>query len=133
MTGISNLGLGWAKNEKLLKTLSRSGDRRELLRGPTIYGLVFVLCTLLFWRHDPTSIVALMILCGGDGLADVFGRSFGDSYRFRNTKSLIGSIAMFLGGCLFSISYLFYFESLGNFSPSFSTMANIPRVLLINL
>ena len=50
--------------------MSRSGDRRELLRGPTMYGCVFTASTLLFWR-DLTGIMALMCLCFGDASAEI--------------------------------------------------------------
>ena len=31
--------------------MSRSGDRRELLRGPLVYGIIFILSTLFYWRQ----------------------------------------------------------------------------------
>src|SRR3990172_5356623 len=50
-----------------------SGDPRALLRGPLYSGLVFVLCPILFWRPSPVGTLALMLMCGGDGRADVVG------------------------------------------------------------
>ena len=123
--------MGIAKNELLVRTLSRSGDPKEILKGPTIYGLVFVLSTVLFWRNDPKAIVSLMILCGGDGFADIIGRSYGDSFRFSNSKSLVGSLGMFLGGFIFSFIYLRYFEVNGILS--FSTFDNVTQLFIINL
>ena len=117
------------------------------MRGPTIYGLVFVCCTIVFWRKDPTAVVTLMILCGGgkdniieiimmicdiDGLADVVGRMFGHSYRWSNSKSLAGSVAMFLGGFISCLVFLLHFERCGNYE-TFRTMSNIPQLILINL
>jgi dolichol kinase len=52
----------------------RSGRREELLRGPLLYAAVHVAVTLLCWRHSPGGILALSVLCGGDGLAEVVGR-----------------------------------------------------------
>ncbi|KAG2388341.1 hypothetical protein C9374_000505 [Naegleria lovaniensis] len=127
------VGLGLAKNEQLVKTLSRSGDCREILKGPTFYGLAIVASTLAFWRRDVASIVTIMILCGGDGFADVIGRSFGHSTRFSNSKSLMGSIGMFCGGFAFSSLYLYYFEKSGNYGSEFSTLSHLPHLAFINL
>lgn len=34
-----------------VRSMSRSGDRRELLRGPLVYGIIFILSTLFYWRQ----------------------------------------------------------------------------------
>jgi phytol kinase len=47
--------------------VSREGDPRELLRGPLYYVVVMVFCTVLFWRDSPLSIIALAMMCAGDG------------------------------------------------------------------
>lgn len=39
--------------------------------------MVFIVATMLFWRDTPVGIVALMLMCGGDGLADIAGRRWG--------------------------------------------------------
>ena len=39
-----------------------------------MYGLLHVLVTLYFWRASPVGIIALAVLCVGDGLAEVVGR-----------------------------------------------------------
>lgn len=44
------IGLGIVKDEASVKAMSRSGDPREILRGPLYYGLMFVLMTLFFGR-----------------------------------------------------------------------------------
>ena len=69
------IGLGVIKDEASVKAMSRTGDPKEILRGPLFYGIMFVVLTLIFWRDSPTGIVALMMLCGGDGIADLIGRS----------------------------------------------------------
>ena len=71
------VGLGLMKDEAAVKAMTRHGDPKEILRGPLYYGVVFVLCTVLFWRNSPVGILALMLMCGGDGLADVVGRRWG--------------------------------------------------------
>lgn len=108
------IGLGVLKDEDAVQAMSRSGNRRELLYGPLQYGVVFVLTTLLFWTNSPVGIVALMILCGGDGLADVIGRRFGHARLPLNpNKSWAGSIAMLLTGFVLAYAYLALFIGLG--------------------
>jgi len=60
------VGSGVIKDPSAVEAMSRSGDRKEILKGPLFYGLVFVLLTIIFWRNSAVGIVALMILCGGD-------------------------------------------------------------------
>ena len=67
------IGLGIVKDEASVKAMSRTGDRREILRGPLFYGIIFVVMTLLFWKDSPIGMVAVMLMCGGDGLADITG------------------------------------------------------------
>jgi hypothetical protein len=55
--------------------MQRTGQRRELLRGPLLYGLAHACVPLLSWRRSPAGVVAIAVLCGGDGLAEVAGRS----------------------------------------------------------
>ena len=56
------LGLGLLDDPSTVKSLSRSGDRSEILRGPVIYGVTFMVSTLCFWRNSPHGIIALSIL-----------------------------------------------------------------------
>ena len=112
------VGLGLVKDEAAVKAMTRHGDPREILRGPLFYGLVFVICTLVFWRHAPVGILALMVMCGGDGLADVVGRRLGRAkLPFSSEKSWAGSAAMFAGSVLFGFGFLALFNAFGNFTP----------------
>jgi phytol kinase len=112
------VGLGWMRDDKAVKAMTRHGDRREILHGPLFYGIVFVACTIAFWRSVPVGIVALMILCGGDGLADLVGRRWGRAkLPFNREKSWVGSAAMFAGGFLLAIGVTAIFEALGMFAP----------------
>ena len=70
------VGLGIIKDQAAVDAMSRSGDRKEILRGPLFYGIVFVILTIIYWVDSPIGIVALMLLCGGDGLAEIVGRRF---------------------------------------------------------
>jgi len=98
------VGLGVIKDEASVKAMSRSGDRREILRGPLLYGIVFVVMTLLFWKTSPIGIIALMLMCGGDGLADILGRRvISARLPWNNGKSVVGSLGMFIGGWVLAI------------------------------
>ena len=98
------IGIGVIKDEASVKAMSRSGDRREVLRGPLYYGIIFVLLTIIFWKYTPIGVISLMLMCGGDGLADIFGRRWGKRKVLWNKgKSWAGSFGMFLGGWLLSI------------------------------
>ena len=54
--------------------------------------------TVLSWRTSPVGLVALAMMCGGDGLADIAGRNLaGPKLPYNPEKSVIGSFAMLLG------------------------------------
>lgn len=111
------VGTGLVKDPAAVAAMTRHGDQREILRGPLYYGLVFVACTLLFWRHSPVGVTALMLMCGGDGLADVVGRRWGRArLPFNPGKTWAGSLAMFLGGFSFALAFWLLFNSLGLFA-----------------
>jgi phytol kinase len=54
-----------------VQAVTRTGDPREILRGPLYYGLVFIICIIMFWRGSPVGRLALMLMCRGDRLAEV--------------------------------------------------------------
>jgi phytol kinase len=98
------VGTGIMKDPAAIEAMSRSGDRREILRGPLFYGIVFVLLTILFWRDSVIGIVALMILCGGDGLADIAGKRYGEAkLPWSPKKTWAGSAAMMAGGWILAV------------------------------
>jgi phytol kinase len=108
------VGSGLIKDPSAVEAMSRSGDRKEILRGPLYYGIVFVLTTIIFWRNSPIGIVALMILCGGDGLADIIGSFIGgQTLPWSPRKTLIGSLTMFLGGLISSTAIIWVFVRMG--------------------
>lgn len=115
------VGLGKIKDEAAVQALSRTGDPREILYGPLYYGLVFVLLTIIFWLHQPAGIIALMLLCGGDGLAEILGRRFGRArLPWNHEKSWLGSLSFFLGGWLLCI-FVFWAYQLAGVFPDFLT------------
>ncbi len=93
------VGAGVIKDEAAVKAMSRTGDRREILRGPLFYGVVFVAVTLIYWKDSLIGIPALMIMCGGDGIADIVGRRLNSpKLPWSPEKSLAGSLSVFVGG-----------------------------------
>jgi phytol kinase len=71
------------------------------------YVVALVFCTVLFWRDSPLSIIALAMMCAGDGIADIVGRRFGSKkLPYNSDKSWAGSIAMFLFGFVVSLGYV---------------------------
>ncbi len=113
------IGMGVVKDQASVAAMSRHGDPREILRGPLFYGIVFVILTIVYWKDHPAGIVALMLLCGGDGLADIVGRlNRGPRLPWSPGKSVIGSLGMFLGGWLFALAVLAVFYQQGVFAGS---------------
>lgn len=124
------VGTGVIRDEAAVRAMSRSGDRREILRGPLYYGIVFIIITIVFWRATPTGIVALMLMCGGDGLAEIFGRSFGlRKLSWNAEKSWAGSLGMLLGGWIFAAFILVVYVSFGIFESP--VVAYLPTLTVI--
>lgn len=110
------VGAGIIQDKAAVAAMSRSGDRREILRGPLYYGIVFVALTLIYWLDSPIGIIALMILCGGDGLADIIGKRINSkSLPWSPRKTWAGTISVFLGGLIVSLIILSVFQLAGVF------------------
>ncbi|CAI0399904.1 unnamed protein product [Linum tenue] len=108
------IGSGLWKDEATVKSMSRFGDRRELLKGPLYYATTITLACAIWWRTSPIGFAAICNLCAGDGMADIVGRRFGSQKLPHNrNKSVAGSIAMALSGFLASVGYMHYFASFG--------------------
>lgn len=113
------IGLGIIKDEASVKSMSRSGDARELLRGPLFYGIAFVVLTVVFWKDSLVGVVALMLLCGGDGVADLAGRGIRSaSLPWSREKSVAGSLAVFAGGWALAVLVVAIYISAGVFAGS---------------
>ena len=107
------IGTGLMKNESFVASMSRTGDPRELLEGTLYYSIVMVLMTF-FWFYvpstgignaNPTALLIIGCVSGGDGLADIIGRKFGGEKKFGikgSEKTIIGSIGMLVGSILVS-------------------------------
>ena len=114
------IGLGVIKDDASVKAMARTGDPKEILRGPLFYGIMFVALTLIFWRETPVGIVALMMLCGGDGIADLVGRRIkSKKLSWNEGKSIAGSIGVFVGGWLLSALILLVYVNAGVFHAPF--------------
>ncbi|MBI3153581.1 MAG: phosphatidate cytidylyltransferase [Chloroflexi bacterium] len=110
------IGLGVMKDEASVKSMSRTGDPKEILRGPLYYGIMFVVLTLVYWKDSPIGIIALMMMCGGDGIADIVGRRFVSArLPWSKDKSIAGTISVFLGGWLLSAAMIFVYVTVGVF------------------
>ena len=111
------VGLGVIKDEAAVKAMSRTGDRREILRGPLFYGIAFVAITLIYWKDSLIGIPALMILCGGDGIADIVGRRVNSpKLPWSPEKSVAGSLSVFLGGWILTLIIFGVYVFMGTFS-----------------
>lgn len=93
------IGSGMIRNESAVRAVSRAGGKEELLRGPLYYTMALAALTSGYWRTSPVGIVAIAMMCGGDGFADLFGRRFGkgNPLPWNAEKSFAGS-AGFVGG-----------------------------------
>ena len=98
------VGLGLMKDDDLVNSTSRTGNPRELLGGTLHYSIAMLLCTIFIFDagigvFNPSSLVIIGILAGGDGLADIFGRKWGKkSFGIGGaTKTLAGSFGMLVG------------------------------------
>jgi len=113
------IGLGILKDEASVKAMSRTGDPKEILRGPLFYGIMFVVLTIVYWKDSPIGIIALMMMCGGDGIADIIGRRIASpKLPWSKEKSIAGSIAVFIGGWVMSAIVIFIYVNAGVFAGS---------------
>jgi len=115
------IGLGVVKDDASVKAMSRSGDRREILRGPLFYGIIFVVMTLIYWKTSPIGMTGVMLMCGGDGLADIIGRGIkSPKLPWSRDKSVAGSLGMFIGGWILTAFILALFVARSVFTGPFT-------------
>lgn len=111
------VGTGIIKDEAAVKAMSRTGDRHEILRGPLLYGIMFVAMTLIYWKDSLIGIPALMMMCGGDGIADIVGRRVrSPKLPWSPEKSVAGSLSVFAGGWLLTMLIFAIYVWMGPFS-----------------
>jgi phytol kinase len=96
-------GLFADEKDDAVKTMTRTGDRRELLRGPLYFVIVATLCGTLFYKTFE-GVVAMAILGWGDGMAPIIGTRYGKlKFTLLSQKSIEGSLAMFVAGFVSSL------------------------------
>jgi dolichol kinase len=116
------IGTGRTENEDFVRSMSRSGDPRELLGGTLYYAFLMVVIGILWFyvpadgnllNATPLALIVFGCLAGGDGFADVIGRKYGGDKKFGiggAEKTLAGIIGMFIGSFLFSVILVFFFS-----------------------
>jgi phytol kinase len=111
------IGFGILKDKASVDAMSRTGDPKEILRGPLYYGIMFVVLTLVYWKDSPIGIIALMMMCGGDGIADIFGRRIASpKLPWSKDKSVAGMVSVFMGGWVLSAIILYVYVNAGVFA-----------------
>lgn len=104
-------GLTALPDDKAVKTMTRSGDRTELLKGPLYFTLVMNVMGTVFF-YSPVALYTMGLLGWGDGLAPVFGKKFGKhKFNLFSEKTIEGSVAFFVFGFLGALLFnLLFFQ-----------------------
>ena len=105
---------GWCHNRHLVSTVSRSGSAGELQQGPFFYGLIHALAAFVYWTDNPTGMVSLLVLCVGDGVADLVGRPYGrHRWGWNRAKSVEGSAAFVAVSMVTVVAFVSLFQQQG--------------------
>jgi len=111
------VGTGIMKDDAAVEAMTRTGNPREILRGPLFYGIMFVLLTVIYWKDSPIGITALMMMCGGDGVADIIGRRVkSPKLAWSREKSFAGLLSVFIGGWLMTVFIIAVYIGAGIFA-----------------
>jgi len=125
------IGLGVIKNESFVASMSRSGDPRELMVLMTFFW--FYVPSTGISNANPTALLIIGCVSGGDGFADIIGRKFGGEKKFGikgSEKTIIGSIGMLVGSILVS-SILVLIFSLE--VPQFDILVLILPIIVVSI
>ncbi|CAM9355106.1 unnamed protein product, partial [Phaeothamnion confervicola] len=98
---------GAAADDPDVRAMTRSGDPKELLRGPLYFATVAVAIGLFLFRQDAGYLV-MAPLTFGDGIAPLVGAAFPRCGRYRTfgrPKTAAGSAAVFVFGMLGSAAF----------------------------
>ncbi|MBW4631903.1 MAG: phosphatidate cytidylyltransferase [Iphinoe sp. HA4291-MV1] len=99
-------GLFAKPDDDAVNIMTRTGDRRELLKGPLYFVIVATLCGTLLYKNFP-GIVAMTALGWGDGVAPIIGSRYGKlKYKILSDKSWEGSLSMFIFAFAASIFFV---------------------------
>ena len=89
-----------ADDDQAIKTMTRTGDKRELLRGTFYFVIVGIICGTVYYKQLP-GVLAMAVLGWGDGLAPIVGMKLGKmKYKVLSEKTFEGSLAFFAGSVL---------------------------------
>lgn len=89
-------GLFANDDDEAVKTMTRNGEKSELLKGPLYFVIVATICGTLFYKTFP-GIMAIATLGWGDGIAPIVGSRYGRlKYEVLSSKSVEGSLSMLL-------------------------------------
>jgi dolichol kinase len=115
-------GLFAKPDDEAVNIMTRTGDRRELLKGPLYFVIVATLCGTLLYKSFP-GIVAMTTLGWGDGVAPIIGSQYGKlKYQILSTKSVEGSLSMFVFAFAASVFFVWLI---------IPSQLNIIRILLL--
>ncbi|MDP8305702.1 MAG: phosphatidate cytidylyltransferase [Candidatus Chlorobium antarcticum] len=90
-------GLFAADDDQAVKTMTRTGERKELLRGTLYFVAVAMICGTVYYKQFE-GVLAMAILGWGDGLAPIVGTRYGKiKYEVMSPKTVEGSLAFFAG------------------------------------
>ena len=99
-------GLFAADDDQAVKTMTRTGDKRELLKGTLYFVIVAMICGSLYYKQF-AGVLAMAVLGWGDGLAPIVGTRMGRmKYKVLSEKSVEGSLAFFAGSLLASLFFV---------------------------
>lgn len=103
-------GLTASADDKAVKTMTRTGDRRELLKGPLFFTIVMNIMGTVF-LNSQIAFYSMGFLGWGDGLAPVFGKRFGKhKYKIYTEKTIEGSVAFFIFGMIGAVIFNLLFH-----------------------
>ena len=87
-------------DDQAVKTMTRTGDKRELLKGTFYFVIVGIICGTVYYKQF-SGVLAMAVLGWGDGLAPIFGMKLGKmKYKVFSERTVEGSLAFFLGSVL---------------------------------
>lgn len=116
------------ENDEAVKTMTRMGDKKELLRGPFYFTLVMNFIGLAY-LSTPAGITAIAFLGWGDGLAPIIGRLYGkNGYNILAFKTIEGSIAFNIAGIAAAI--VFNMLILGGFNLNHIIICGIAATII---
>ena len=100
-------GLSSNTDDPAVKTMTRTGNPKELLRGPLQFASVMVILGLLLFNRM-SAVIALGMLTWGDGLAPYVGGKWGQRFyrTFGERKSYLGSLTVLIAGIIGSVLML---------------------------